>query len=149
MKRMVVGFAFTEDWESVILIRKLRPEWMKGKLNGVGGHLRDGERAGKAMEREFEEETGVFIHRLAWERVVVMKGKGWEVTFFRTTLTARDIRYVRSVTDEEVVRVGCKVDGAMGMLPNLSWLIPLCMDHDLVMPIAVSDTTNPDRPGEG
>ena len=42
MERMVVGFAFTEDRRSVILIRKNRPEWQAGRLNGVGGHIEPG-----------------------------------------------------------------------------------------------------------
>ena len=46
-----------------------------------------GEHPAKAMEREFEEETGVFVHRDKWERVVMMEGDGWFVTFFRTFLS--------------------------------------------------------------
>lgn len=145
IERMVVGFAFTEDRESVILIRKNRPEWQKGKLNGVGGHIHQGEHPNKAMEREFEEETGVFIHKMNWERMVMMEGNGWHVTFFRTWLTRRDVHMIKSLTDEEVVQVSVKTEeeGANAkILTNLSWLLPLCLDDSgIQFPLQVRDVS--------
>ena len=35
MKQYVVGFLFADHDQQVVLIRKLRPEWQAGKLNGV------------------------------------------------------------------------------------------------------------------
>ena len=51
-----VGFEFTASNDLVLLIRKNRPEWQKGKLNGIGGHIKVGETPLEAMRREFEEE---------------------------------------------------------------------------------------------
>lgn len=59
--RYVVGFCFNPSMTHVALIEKLKPEWQKGKLNGVGGKVEDGETAGHAMVREFYEEAGVCI----------------------------------------------------------------------------------------
>lgn len=54
---MVVGFAFDDKLLNVALIKKKKPEWQKGYLNGVGGKVKDGEGYHEAMTREFEEET--------------------------------------------------------------------------------------------
>lgn len=56
---MVVGFRFSPDLQTVCLIEKLKPDWMAGKLNGVGGKVEPGESAGEAMRREFREEAGL------------------------------------------------------------------------------------------
>lgn len=37
MKHYVLGFAFGPNYKKVALLHKLRPEWQKGLLNGVGG----------------------------------------------------------------------------------------------------------------
>ena len=138
VERMVVGFAFTVDRTSVILIRKNRPEWQKGKLNGVGGHIEQGEHPNKAMEREFEEETGVHVKADRWKRVVMMEGQDWHVTFFKTVLTNLDRHHIQTMTDEAVVEVQCDMPG--GMIPNLTWLLPLCLDESgIQLPLQVRD----------
>ncbi len=43
MKGYVLGFAFDEDYEWVALIKKNRPQWQAGKLNGVGGKIEPNE----------------------------------------------------------------------------------------------------------
>jgi len=59
-KQYVLGFCFSRDKEEVVLIRKNRPEWQKGKLNGVGGKIEPEDASPlHAMVREFKEETGV------------------------------------------------------------------------------------------
>ena len=56
MKQYVLAFAFTEDKSEIILIEKQKPDWQKGKLNGVGGkvELTDTNET-EAMIREFRE----------------------------------------------------------------------------------------------
>ena len=57
----VVGFCFDPSLHHVVLVRKNRPEWQKGRLNGVGGHIEESDPDAKyAMDREFGEETGVW-----------------------------------------------------------------------------------------
>ena len=58
MIQYVLGFAFNETKEKVALIKKLKPDWQKGKFNGVGGKLEPEELPMEAMVREFKEETG-------------------------------------------------------------------------------------------
>jgi 8-oxo-dGTP diphosphatase len=62
----VLGFAFSRDGSHVVLIQKDRPEWQKGKYNGIGGKIEHNEVPSHAMWREFSEETGVNIPPDHW-----------------------------------------------------------------------------------
>ena len=72
MRYYVVGFAFNYNCSRVLLVEKLRPEWMKGCLNGIRGHIEAGEFPTSAMNRECKEETGLVLD---WE----YKGKMWGI----------------------------------------------------------------------
>lgn len=69
----VLGFAFTPDFEKVALIRKNKPDWQAGLLNGIGGKVEVGECPAVAMDREFLEETGVrFMGGPDWRPFLTM-----------------------------------------------------------------------------
>jgi 8-oxo-dGTP pyrophosphatase MutT (NUDIX family) len=57
----VLGFVKVKDFKvlkpKVLLMIKQRPEYQKGKLNGIGGKIEAGETPIKAMIREFGEEV--------------------------------------------------------------------------------------------
>ena len=59
-----LGFGYYND--CVVLIKKERPKWQKGFLNGVGGKLEKNETALEAMIREFFEETGQMTTADQW-----------------------------------------------------------------------------------
>ena len=59
MQNYVVGFLFNKDETQVALVRKNRPEWQAGNLNGIGGKMEVGETTNECMQREFKEETGL------------------------------------------------------------------------------------------
>ena len=83
MIEYVAGFAF--DGGEVALVRKSRPHWQEGKLNGVGGKVEDGETPLNAMRREWEEEAG-FAHS-EWTHFCTLTDlDGWKVYFYRTEL---------------------------------------------------------------
>lgn len=135
----VCGFAFNFDRTRVVLIKKNRPEWQKGFLNGVGGHVKKDEDIQDAMEREFKEETGVQIW--AWNCFCHYEGKDYIVHFLKC-FTAM-INQVKSVTDEKVKvysvsELNNESDNGLSenkTIPNLKWLIPLALD------INVDETT--------
>lgn len=128
MIQYVNGFLFDDSEQRVVLIRKLRPEWQKGKLNGVGGKAEFGETFDAAMAREFREEAGVFIPAGAWDEFAVVRGEEFAVHFYRFAST-RDLEKVRTVETEKVGRY--QVDdvllGMPDMIPNLQWLVPMAL----------------------
>lgn len=59
--QLVLGFLFSEDLKTVVLLEKLKPVDQTGKLNGLGGKVEPGEFPEQAMRREFLEEGGLDI----------------------------------------------------------------------------------------
>lgn len=137
MTEYVVGFLRGNNVARVVLIEKCRPEWQKGQLNGVGGHIETGETPLAAMQREFHEETGLHIND--WELGVVMTGGTWQVYFFSAWGPGQD---ARTKTDETVRHVPC-LPLPLNVIPNLRWLIPLCFDSDIRKPVYLQDKTEP------
>ena len=64
--KYVLGFVFNESLDKIALIRKNRPAWQKGLLNGIGGKIEADELTLDAMTREFEEETSCSIDNYKW-----------------------------------------------------------------------------------
>lgn len=126
-----LGFAFDlpEDVAygdmstQVGLIRKARPEWQAGYLNGIGGHVEEGETPHQAMVREFKEETGLLVPR--WSGVSVLSNDHFTMSVFK----AFDVPLsdMKTLTDEEV-GIYRAYDLQSDVLFNLRWLIPLALD---------------------
>jgi 8-oxo-dGTP diphosphatase len=128
----VCGFLFTHDRRHVALIHKLKPDWQRGKFNGIGGKVEEGETIFGAMTREFYEETGMCVPTYAWERFLTMKfvPKDEAVHFFKSTLRGPDAGRLESKTDELVgwykVSEGGQVLN-LPTVPNLAWVIPMAL----------------------
>jgi 8-oxo-dGTP diphosphatase len=121
---------FDHIGEAVLLIRKNRPAWQAGKLNGIGGRIESEETPDQAMRREFFEETG--IEHQAWQCFCTLRDdRGWLVHFFYAT---GDVLKAKSLTDEAVVCCGLPALSKSEALPNLQWLIPmaLSMKHERI-----------------
>lgn len=128
----VVGFLFAEDREDpwVVLIEKARPEWQKGKLNGVGGKIEPGETPDEAMRREFREETGLDVQ--GWRRFADLIGSQDHIVFFEARAPWVELTRVQNQDLTEPVRV-LQVSGMAfwPAVPNLRWLIPLALDPEM------------------
>ncbi len=122
-KRYVVGFAI-EDAQ-VLLIRKARPAWQAGKLNGVGGKIERAERSIDAMVREFREETQIATAPDCWELRAQVAWNDAHVDFYVGYLPL--LSRAESNNDEPLAIVGLRTPPP-DVLPNLRWLIPLCLD---------------------
>lgn len=133
--RYVAGFAFSRNFRDVALVRKERPDWQAGRLNGIGGKIEAGETPAEAMVREFQEETGLATAPVDWEEVVELSFPGGVVHFFRAALP--DLGRLRTTTDEQIVVVP-SLPVHEDALANLHWLIPLCLDG-LQLPIRLQD----------
>lgn len=79
-KEYCVGFAFYKD--KVVLIKKNRPDFQKGKLNGIGGSLEGDEDPVSAMVREFKEETGISTSIRNWNEVGKLDEPKLDVTVY-------------------------------------------------------------------
>lgn len=120
----VAGFYFSECRERVALIHKLKPEWQRGWLNGIGGKVEPGESHYDAMVREFEEETGARVE--GWRLFCTAKTEEDRLYFF----TARgDLDVLYSAEAEEIVTVAVDEVPTLDTIPNLRWLIPLALDE--------------------
>jgi len=126
----VVGFLFSPDREWVILIRKTKPDWQKGRYNGVGGKIETTDVAPvDAMIREFKEETDVNITE--WDDVAVLESPQYNVHVFKAS--SSEFTNVITTTEEEVCIVEVSSIYSMSELeivPNLKWLIPLALNDE-------------------
>lgn len=122
-----------------LLIRKLKPEWQKGRINGIGGKIEPGEGAYKAIAREFEEETGIGSAQSHWKMTIILQHNNWKVYFFIYTGDAK-IEDARQMEAEElVVMTWDMIAKSENVIPNLKWLIPLSYDEDIDKPITITD----------
>lgn len=121
-ERYVVGFMFNPTEDAVLLIRKTHPDWQKGKLNGVGGRIEDGESAIEAMRREFTEETG--IDHDDWRQFCVLgDARQWQIHFFSAVgLIAKAV-----ACTEETPEIHPAWVLPFDTIPNLRWLIPMAL----------------------
>lgn len=120
----VVGFMFSPDLRFVLLVLKNRPDWQRGKLNGVGGKIEEGELPGEAMRREFAEEAG--IDSDIWLRYATLSDdRGWLIHFF---YAKGDINKAKTLTDESLMMFPIwKLSVDSKLIPNLTWLIPMAL----------------------
>ncbi len=122
---------FSHDFREVALIRKTKPEWQAGLLNGIGGKIEPGEGPLVAMVREFREETGCETgakSETRWSHFVTMGDGSWSVDFYATT---GDLWALMSQEEEkiEIVKVDDVWPKREEMIENLPWLIALAIDH--------------------
>ena len=124
----VLGFVFDKTKKNVLLINKNKPEWQKGKMNGLGGKIESFDSSPEhAMIREMKEESGLDIP--SWDPVCLFQGTQgtWKVYVF-TAIT--DITKFKNTTSEkcEIVSVNKLPDN---VIDNLRWVIPMCFDKTI------------------
>lgn len=137
VKRYVVGFMFDETLTKVVLIRKLRPEWQNGLLNGVGGKVEENESPYLAMTREFREETGVgvvvdgqTVIDTTWKLFLIYNGGDagipgslYEIYFY---WKVGNVTEPKSMTDEPIVLVNVEsLTSRTDTIPNVRWLVQM------------------------
>lgn len=132
MKKYVVGFMFDQPMLKVALIRKNKPEWQRGLLNGLGGKIESEESALYAMRREFMEESGYLTDESNWKHFCSMAGKNndgerFEIEFFYargpiTTLKSTESEKV------EIHAVNRITSFAEKTISNLPWLVAAAVD---------------------
>lgn len=122
-----LGFLFNFDWSRIALIRKTKPDWQRGKLNGIGGHVEENENPDECMRREFKEEVEC-SEIINWTGFALLKGNDFEVFCYYGECSRTGI--VESKTDEvvEIILVNDSPNKRNEMVENLHWLIELALD---------------------
>jgi 8-oxo-dGTP diphosphatase len=128
----VVGFMFDKE-HNVWLIKKNKPEWQKGRYNGIGGKIESYDLDHyAAMSREFFEETSALTEPYEWTEFCTYGWKDGIVHFFYLhDLDLKHYGYVRTNTDEEVCCFGFSAAINTNSIYNLKWLLPLALDPSL------------------
>lgn len=136
-KLYVVGFLFDNSGNRVVLIRKNRPVWQKGRLNGLGGKIELFETAKDAMTREFKEEAGVQVEN--WKKLALIIGEDYLVDVFMA-FDSTALQTVATMTDEAVEIIQTiDLPHMKDTISNLQWLIPLALNSSkLDLPIHVT-----------
>mgnify|MGYP001584767181 CR=1 FL=1 len=130
MINYVVIFCFSNDKKNVLLVQKNRPEWQKGKLNGIGGKIEDRENPESSVIREFKEETGVdIIHPILF--VVINSPDLERMIYFFYIIDDNAMQNYQTITDEKIIKIPTKYLYKFNILYNLNWLIPLALDPNV------------------
>jgi 8-oxo-dGTP diphosphatase len=130
MKRYALAFPipfFRQSENQVVLIQKAKPEWQKGKLNLVGGHVEDGENYVATAVRELEEETGLEAEVHESRVCGFISGEGYEIAVVRCPY--HDLFQVpQTRTGEKVFSFPAqKAIQLPNLIPNLKVVIPLML----------------------
>ena len=133
-RQYVCGFLFDHGGKSIALIRKKRPLWQAGYMNGVGGRIEAGEKPFDAMQREFNEEVGMRLS--GWKHFCTLRNMDAAIHWFVDRL-----EYVVEQDEEGEMPVlfhaiaspepvyWCRVDrlDELDLIPNARWLIVMAM----------------------
>jgi 8-oxo-dGTP diphosphatase len=121
--RYVCGFLFDSRFDHVALVKKAKPDWQVGLLNGIGGKVELNDiTENAAMARDFEEETQC-IYLPTWEHFLTLNTPGIEVAFFAAHADKRWA--LHGLEDEPVGWYQVDPTFRPSCIPNLSWLIPM------------------------
>lgn len=138
--KYVLGFMFSQNKINLLLIHKNRPDWQKDRLNGIGGKIKNYKELlhpELAMEREFEEETGIKYNN--WKHFCTMNFSNNNtmydcIVFCFYTLVPQQLLYsAQSKTDEKICIININELGILKIKPieNLYWLIPMALHEEL------------------
>ena len=94
-----MGFVMSEDGLSLLLLEKGRPQFLKGKWVGIGGHVDEGETFEQAMARECFEEAGLEVPLSSWVLLKVVERPNAVIAMFAAR---HDLSHAHTKTDEQV-----------------------------------------------
>lgn len=116
---------FSPMLDMVTLIRKTKPAWQFGLLNGIGGHIEENEFPNECQRREFHEEVN-YPYDEIWYPYLLLESPEFQVHCFATT---GNLNQIHDKTDEktEIVRVN-KIGERKDLIENIPWMVYLAID---------------------
>ena len=140
----VVGLIFSEcNPNRLLMIRKNRPDWQSGKLNGIGGKIEKNESADQAMTRECNEECDLDID--PWHYLGMTEFANGETVYYYAA--EANLNKAKSMTDEPLETITVKpgrapTEGMRGpnqsqgifrpdMVYNMPWVIMFAQNRIL------------------
>lgn len=143
-KNYSLGFMFSEDKTKVLLILKDRPEWQRGKLNGIGGKeeiddynsgMKDDYRF--TQSREFKEETGIDTYVDDWELFCIIKGTettekvgtvaGSTYSIYCYKAFSDKVYNAKTIESKVPLLINSWEVGQYITLPHVNWLVPMAL----------------------
>lgn len=134
-----LAFIFNAELSKVLLLRKTRPEWQAGLLNGIGGKCEPNEPPLKCIQREVFEECG--LENIYFEKVGYISGGEYVVYVYTASISSIDFETAVSKTDEIVAAYDVNDLHNQELLPSVKYLIPMAM-QPYIDPNFMSFTTN-------
>jgi 8-oxo-dGTP diphosphatase len=137
MTKYSLGFIFNTFEDEVLLINYNKPgKWHDKKFNGIGGKVEEGENIEQSMSRECLEETGLELSG-CWYKIGEFSGKepfNKEISFvvevFAVVVDFNMYEQAkRFKSDEGTLAWHSIYNLPEHLLPNATWLIPLCKDY--------------------
>lgn len=127
--KYVLGFLFDLKDDTVLLVRKNRPTWQEGLLNGIGGKIENGEEPLEAMIREFKEEVG--YEQDDWNHFLTCKFSGEEKSkmyCFKIFKFGFDNPKAINDVGENILKIPMSsIYTRTDKMQNLQWMIPLAL----------------------
>lgn len=135
MTRYALGLLFDALGERVLLLLKRRPDWQRGKFNGIGGKIENGEDPHEAMVREAREELGIMTRTGDWRQFAVLTdSRDYAVVCFsmhsnhyqeeNSEFNPMTLGELSSTEDEEAVIFDVR-KLPENIIPNVRWLVPM------------------------
>ena len=138
--KYTVGLAFSDSSpKHVLLLKKNRPVWQVGFLNGPGGKVDSNETLRECLVREFEEEVGIATSMSAWDRKVVLTdiSRNTEISFFSIKL--EDFWNFQMKTDEKPIPVQVDRLSLSNALPSIKWIVPFILAKETNSTLKIHD----------
>lgn len=123
MQHYVVGFVFDHERQRVVLVRKNRPTFQAGLLNGVGGKIEPGESNFSAIKRECAEECDLHIED--WHHVASVCARDYQIDVWSAVC---DLSGAKTVTDENIEIHSVHDLFKLPCLSNLPMLLAIARD---------------------
>lgn len=130
MKKYTIGIIFNSTLDKVVLIKKERPDWQKGRYNFPGGHIEENETPAECVAREIKEECDLNIPWAKWDHIgqIFNKDANYSLEMFATIIDEESYGQVKTMTDEEVGWFDVNAL-PVRVISNLKWITPFARNY--------------------